>query len=261
MAAEHWLRWHHGTVTDPKWRVVALRCVTNVTVGHVVAVWAAMVENASLASPRGRLSGWNDEDVAAGLGFTTEQVEGIRQAMEGKTLRGPDLISWEKRQPKREDSSAQRVREYRDRKQPSSADVTQCNAEKRDVTLETETETEVKASASTDVEAPTRADPIPYSEIIAEYNRTMVGLAKVRDITPSRKTLIRSAWQASAHRRNLAFWKSYLAECQEDDFLNGTGPYREPHANWRPNFEYLLSSKCVTKIYERAMDRVERGQE
>lgn len=28
MAAEHWFPWHHGCVTDPKWRVAASRSVT-----------------------------------------------------------------------------------------------------------------------------------------------------------------------------------------------------------------------------------------
>jgi hypothetical protein len=114
---------------------------------------------------------------------------------------------------------------------------------------------------STAVDPPAdRADPIPFAEIVAEYNRTLTGLPKVRELTPKRRTLIRTAWQASPKRRNIEFWRSYLAECQDDDFLNGTGPYREPHANWRPDFDYLLSAKCVTKVFERAMDRIERGE-
>lgn len=140
MAGEHWLRWHHGTVTDPKWRVVASRCVTGVTVGHVVTIWAAMVENASLSSPRGTLQGWDDEDVAALFGYTKEQVSDIRRAMQGKTLDGDKLTGWEKRQPNREDSSTERTREYRKRKAEKSdaqkRDVTQRDATTREVTLE-----------------------------------------------------------------------------------------------------------------------------
>jgi hypothetical protein len=140
MATEHWFRWHHGTVIDPKWRVVASRCVTNVTVGHVVAVWAAMVENASQASPRGQLSGWDDEDVAVCLGFTIEQVSGIRQAMQGKVLDGDCLSSWKKRQPNREDTSSERTRAWRERKRNECDEwkhsVTYGDAEKRTVTLE-----------------------------------------------------------------------------------------------------------------------------
>lgn len=152
MAAEHWFRWHHGTVTDPKWRVIASRCVTFVTVGHVVAVWAAMVENASQASPRGQLSGWDDEDVAVCLGFEIEQVSGIRQAMQGKVLDHFALTSWEKRQPNREDASTSRTRAWRERQREAGdaakRNVTNGDAAKRTVTLETETETEEKRARS-----------------------------------------------------------------------------------------------------------------
>lgn len=131
-ATQHWFRWHHGTVTDPKWRVVASRCVTSVTVGHVIAVWAAMMENASQASPRGELSGWDDEDVAACLGFSIEQVSAIREAMQGKTLAGSTLTGWGKRQVNREDSAAERTKAWRERnrieRDAKAAPVTHCDA-------------------------------------------------------------------------------------------------------------------------------------
>lgn len=114
--------------------------------------------------------------------------------------------------------------------------------------------------ADAPADSPTRSDPIPYAEIVAEYNRTMAALRKARELTPKRRTLIRSAWQASASRRSMHFWRAYFAECQSDPFLNGTGPYREPHANWRPDFDYLLSARCVTKVFEQAMDRMDRAE-
>ncbi len=157
MASEHWFRWHHGTVTDPKWRVVASRCVTPVTVGHVVAIWAAMVENASQASTRGQLEGWDDEDIAALFGFDLAQVIAIREAMQGKTLDGNCLSGWEKRQPKREDNSTERTREYRIRKRDESGNgnatssvVTQCDArgeERREEKKEQEQEAAPSAKA------------------------------------------------------------------------------------------------------------------
>lgn len=163
MAAEHWFRWHHGSVTDPKWRVIASRCVTTVTVGHVVTVWAAMLENASQASPRGELQGWDDEDIAALFGYSTEQVSAIREAMQGKVLDGARLLAWEKRQPNREDSSTERTRNWRKRKSDEKNDakrnVTQCDAPERTVTLETETETEIKEIPST-VPADVLAEPV-----------------------------------------------------------------------------------------------------
>lgn len=115
------------------------------------------------------------------------------------------------------------------------------------------------SSASASAEAPAgRSDSIPYQAIVDAYNGTMTGLAKVRELTTKRRTLIRSAWQASPQRRSLAFWQAYFAECQDDDFLNGNGPYGNGHANWRPTFDYLLRADVVTRVFEAAMDRMER---
>lgn len=101
-------------------------------------------------------------------------------------------------------------------------------------------------------------DPVPYVEITAAYNRAMRDLVKVRKLNPKRKTLIRRAWQADKERRSMMFWNAYFDECQDDNFLNGTGPYRNGHENWRPTFDYLLREDVITKTYEKAMDRIER---
>lgn len=129
MATEHWLRWHHGTINDPKWRVVAMRASSalsrDVTVGHVLSVWCAMLECASQATPRGTLSDWDDEDVAAGLGYDDAMVRCIREAMQGKTLEGDELTGWKRRQPKAEDvTAADRKRAQRERERAASGEVT-----------------------------------------------------------------------------------------------------------------------------------------
>lgn len=117
----------------------------------------------------------------------------------------------------------------------------------------------IGSSASDKSDAPPkRSDPIPYQAIVDGYNGTMTALAKVREVTPKRRTLIRAAWQASPQRRTLAFWTAYWAECADDPFLCGDGPYREPHANWRPTFDYLLRADVVTRVFEAAMTRMER---
>lgn len=108
--------------------------------------------------------------------------------------------------------------------------------------------------------APARSDPIPYEAIVDTFNRTMERLPKVREITPKRRTLIRSAWQASPQRRSIEFWNAYFAECADNSFHNGTGPYRPPHENWRPDFDFLLRADIVTKVFEKAIDRLERGE-
>jgi hypothetical protein len=116
------------------------------------------------------------------------------------------------------------------------------------------------SSPSADAEGPpTRSDPIPYQAIVDVFNRTLTRLPKVREITPKRRTLIRSAWQAAPERRSLDFWEALAAEYESNDFTNGTGPYLNGHENWRPDFDYLMRAGVVTRTFERAMDRLERG--
>lgn len=117
----HWLRLHHGTYADPKWRIVVTRCHAkshHVTTAEVLAVWMCMLETASQAKPRGTLEGWCHEDVAAALGLAEDRVAAIYDAMQGKTLDGNKLLAWDRRQPKREredQTAAERKRAQRDR--------------------------------------------------------------------------------------------------------------------------------------------------
>jgi len=106
---------------------------------------------------------------------------------------------------------------------------------------------------------PVKADPIPYQEIIDLYNARMTSLAKVRLPTQARRTAIRRAWESlpTEHRKVGAF-KAIFAECAMDNFLNGTGPYSGEHENWRPDFDHLIKTKTITKVYEKAMARRER---
>lgn len=119
--ANHWLRWHHGTVADPKWRVVAARAGkvagAPVRVSTVLAVWAAMLEAASQATPRGELPpSWCAEDVAMALDEDEATVQAVYQAMQGKVLDGRALTGWAARQPQREredTTAAERKRQSR----------------------------------------------------------------------------------------------------------------------------------------------------
>lgn len=52
-----------------------------------------------------------------------------------------------------------------------------------------------------------------------------------------------------------AFWEMYFRACLDDDFANGTGPYSNEHANWRPDFEYLTRPPVMLKMFERATDQ------
>lgn len=99
---------------------------------------------------------------------------------------------------------------------------------------------------------------IPYKEIVSLYNATMEKLPRVRTLSNERRRAIRAAWTESPKWQSLKFWQQYFEECQNDDFTNGTGPYRGEHANWTPDFDYLIRKKVVIRIWERALHRIEQ---
>jgi uncharacterized protein YdaU (DUF1376 family) len=124
-------------------------------------------------------------------------------------------------------------------------------------TPDTRQEQDQERSASAVADAPDRSEPIPIKAIIGAYNAAMAKLPKVRILTEKRRTAIRRAWQADPRFRSVDFWRAYFAECSEDDFLNGTGPYTNGHENWRPTLDYLVKTETVAKVFERALDRAE----
>jgi hypothetical protein len=115
-----WFRWHHGTVTDQKFPLVAKRA--GASVAEVIAVWACLLESASMnATERGCLDGAPDfEAMDCALGLPDGRARAIFQAMQTRDLVDEHLqvTAWPKRQPKREredDSSTARVQAFRER--------------------------------------------------------------------------------------------------------------------------------------------------
>lgn len=122
-----WVRLWKDLPTDPKFRVIAKR--SGRPLSEVVAVFVLMM---TAADDDGALD-WHADDAAAALDLEPEHVEAIHAAMQGKVLDANNLTGWRKRQPKREDCSTERVREFRKRRETQcNADETQGNApEKR----------------------------------------------------------------------------------------------------------------------------------
>lgn len=122
-----WFRSWHGAPTDPKWLGIAKRA--GVAPGIAVAVAWSLMDRASQAEDRGSIDGYDAEGMAYFFGCEPDQVDAIVLAMSDKgMITAGRFASWEKRQPKREDDSSQRVREYRERKkQEAERGVTQCN--------------------------------------------------------------------------------------------------------------------------------------
>ena len=145
-----WFRVWNEMPNDPKWRTIARK--SQQPIALVIAVYIHMLTQASIAEDRGHITGWKDDDIASALDVETEQVEAIRQAMQGKVLDGDLIAGWHKRQPQREDaSSTARVKAFRERKK---CDETRGNAVKRDETHgnapDTDTDTDTDTEAETE---------------------------------------------------------------------------------------------------------------
>jgi len=124
-----WFRWHHGSVTDPKFQLVARKA--GASLSDVLAVWAYLLEKASASEVRGAFGEIDCESVDCLFGWDDGHTASILdQMVERKLIAGEQITAWEKRQPKRErpdDNSAERTRGYRAKQRH----VTPCDATQR----------------------------------------------------------------------------------------------------------------------------------
>lgn len=139
--AMDWFRSWHNAPTDPKWLLIGRKA--NVAPGMVSAVFWSLLDYSSQNNDRGSIEGFDVETYAGWAGWDEADVEAIIAAMRVKGIITKDnrLASWDKRQPKREDTtSTERVRRHRAAKSVTNAlpnsddDVTPSNAVKRNVT-------------------------------------------------------------------------------------------------------------------------------
>lgn len=134
-----WFRWHHGCVTDEKFRLVGR--IAKASVAEVIAVWARLLELASQNEERGNIGEPDLLAVDCLLGLDDGKAEAIVEAMRARRMIDDQgtLTGWERRQPKREDeTAAERKRRQRDREAEEypipSRNVTQRPATSRNVT-------------------------------------------------------------------------------------------------------------------------------
>ena len=110
-----WVRLWHDMPTDPKFRTIARAAKQPLPV--VVSIFTFMLTDASAnESERGRTTA-TDEDIASAFDLDEDAVSAVRQAMQGRVLDGERLAGWSKRQPKKEDDSAERAKAWRAKKQ------------------------------------------------------------------------------------------------------------------------------------------------
>lgn len=232
-----WCRWHNGTVTDPKWRVIARRA--GVPLHMVIALWPALLEEANQATERGTLESADPEDLAAALDMDPEQVAAIMEAMQGKVLDGKSLTGWDKRNPKREreDSSTERVRRYRERNATKHHETPSNAVDKRRVEKKEE-EDGAKAPADEppgDDTGNGRPDPLKEARgEAATLIRAHVWLGSKPPPTAG------DDWTMS---RDLSVWKQLLKQFRPDEVNGGLSVLRLALA------EDLPAGRPITMAY------------
>jgi hypothetical protein len=128
-----WFRWHHGSVADQKFILIAKK--SGASVAEVIAVWACLLEAASSSDDRGNFGAVDYEALDCALGMQEGRAQAIHEAMaaRGVVTPGGDVAAWEKRQPKRErtdDNSTERSRAFREKQRQAEP----CNATQRQET-------------------------------------------------------------------------------------------------------------------------------
>lgn len=100
-----WFRWHHGSVTDPKFQLVARKAKQSLPI--VIAVWAFVLEQASAAVDRGTYKGIDCEAIDCLFDLDEGATASILAEMQSRHLiDGERVCAWDKRQPKRERDDA-----------------------------------------------------------------------------------------------------------------------------------------------------------
>ena len=139
--ANPWVRLWVDMPNDPKFRTIAQK--SKQSISSVIAVYVHMLCCASNATERGRTQGWDDEDIASALDMDCASITAIREAMEGKLLEGDRLTGWGKRQPIKEDGSAERGKAWREaRKAEEERLRTLANANERPEEIQKREDTE-----------------------------------------------------------------------------------------------------------------------
>jgi hypothetical protein len=171
-----WFRSWHGAPTDNKWLLIAKRA--GVTPMMVSAVFWALLDYASQREERGSVAGFDAETYAMWAGCDETDVIAIVNAMRAKGVitDGETLAAWEKRQPRREDDSSERVRRHRDKQRQSVTDdnvtqcndtVTQCNAPDKSRLDQIRLETDGDTETETELLAPSGVVPMAQTSIVS----------------------------------------------------------------------------------------------
>src|SRR5471032_2576975 len=208
-----WFRWWHGTLNDPKFKWVARK--SGCSFPAVITVWVALLERASSVTEgdasvtRGDVTGFDCDAHDALFDVDDGTCARIFEAFIAKGLiEGARIANWEKRQPKREDSSTERMRAHRARQREAQnvtngdAPVTRGDDKSREEEIREEktltnpnglvvaSSADASSSARPKITKPT----CPHEEIIAAYHSVLPASPMIRDWTPARAAHLRCRW-------------------------------------------------------------------
>jgi hypothetical protein len=256
-----WVRLWDDMPTDPKWRVIAKR--SGRPISEVIAVFVFMMTNAGASHDRGSLSGWDDEDVAAALDIDGEHVCAIREAMQGKTLDGSELSGWARRQPKRDDSSADRTAAYRERKKvvtQCDAPVTQCDApeeKRRDTDTDNSSATHLSTALPVDEPAiepkneKRKDDRELIQTVVDEWNgfAASLRLPTISHVTQKRQSAVLNRAKELVEFYDFpdpltGFRQGLFSKIRGSPFLRGEA------GTFRADFDFAFTQSSFTKIME-----------
>ena len=267
-----WFRWHHGSVNDPKFQLVAKKA--GVRLGDVILVWAFILEKASENADRGIIGPLDFETMDFMLGADDGTACRILDAMTGRGLIAGDRIAaWEKRQPKREDDSAadrkRRQRELESVQVRDELHVPPNPIVSRDVTQshdrgEKRREEEKKTNTSPTDLSPAKPPTCPHKAILGLYGKHLPMLPqpkpelwdgqRAKNLSSRWKWLLtktRSSGEryASNEDEGLAWFDRFFAYVAKSHFLTGRdGKWSNCDLGWLVNAENF--AKVVQGNYE-----------
>lgn len=271
-----WFRWHHGSVTDPKFQLVAKRA--SVPLPSVLAVWAYLLEQASSSDMRGTFGSVDGEAIDLLFGFDDGTTGRIMGCMRDRGLIGADDVSkWSQRQVKRErtdDNSTARVQAFRER-QSSKSDIdgvtgneTPRNATKRqndDVQRqetprgeESREEESTEANASVVASLPA-ADCLacPHQVITDAWAEILPELPAVRSWNATRAKHLQTRWREQAKAKGwktsedgVEWFRKLFGYVRKSAFLMGQSARGDGHEGWTCTLPWLIAAENFAKVID-----------
>jgi hypothetical protein len=271
-----WFRWHHGSVTDPKFQLVARKA--GASLPDVLAVWAYMLEQASASETRGAFGDIDCEALDCLFAFPDGRTAEVLTAMQARGLVDSGaVVSWDKRQPKREradDNSTERSRAFREKQrqtEPSNAmqrQETPRGEERREEEIQnnltvvgTRPAAEAPEQAAVLQSARQKAGPdCPHLEVLAAWAEVLPSMPQHNPAhwRGTRADHLRARWRETAtdkewlsQAEGIAYFRKLFEWIGQSRFLTGRATVTS--RDRRPFFielEWLVCPSNWAKVHE-----------